>query len=208
MEARVARALSAPGILRAAIEARILPDTAEVSRKGVAQWDDGVLSWVAWLSKSRTGRLLWHTNIGDAKFGDALEEYGRLSVPVRGIGDPAIDWPDAFTEDVMVWLRNGLGASLAFIEDRTDLCRALQEKGDLARGELYAWLPLANYPARLVQSLILARDIGSGELEKRALDLLSGGPVELPDGRELDVQSSAKRWAKEYAKALDIPVPF
>lgn len=206
MEARVARAMSAPSILRAAISAGIIPDSAEVSRKGVAQWDDGVLAWVAWLSKDKTGRLLWHTNTGDAKFGDAMEEYGRLSVPIRGIGDPSLEWPAAFTEDVAAWLRDGLGESLTFVEDRADLCRLLQEKGDVARGGLYAWLPIANYPARLVQSLILARDLGSAELEQRALERLAGEPVELSHGRVLDIQSSAGRWAKEYAKVLGIPV--
>jgi hypothetical protein len=83
-----------------------------------------------------------------------------------------------------------------FVVDRLDLAQLLASESDVRRGSLTTWLPPANYPARLVQALILARDLGSVELEAEVKEKLRSGTLLLPGGQEVDIASSAKRWAK------------
>ncbi|MER7375411.1 hypothetical protein [Streptomyces lanatus] len=130
--------------------------------------------------------LAWHLNVGDAKFGSALEKYGRMSVPVRSATNE-MSWPQAVDDSLEEFLREGLGRAAHFVADRTDLCELLSSSEDVHQGNLYAWLPVANYPARLVQSLVLARDTGSSALESRIRGQLAQEPIRLSNGRFMDV---------------------
>lgn len=69
------------------------------------------------------------------------------------------------------FFRAGLGQAARFVSDRAELCALLSSRHDVRRGDLFARLPVANYPARLVLALVLARDIGSVELESASVGL-------------------------------------
>jgi len=125
--------------------------------------------------KSVPGRLTWGLNVGDMKFGPPMERYGRMVVRIRGPHDefPVPKRPD----DLLVkWLQEGLGKAKEFVADRADLCVLLSSPEDVWRGDLYAWLPPSNYPARLIQALGLARGIGGSELGARARIVGRGAP--------------------------------
>lgn len=74
------------------------------------------------------------------------------------------------------------------------------------RGHLYAWLPIISYPSRLVQALILARDLGAEDLVSKILDKIQGDPVYMPNGIVLSVRESAERCADRYSAALGLEV--
>ncbi len=149
--------------------------------------------------------LAWHMNVGDAKFGPALEKYGRMSVSIRSSSNE-MPWPQAVDSLVEEFLREGLGRATQFVTDRIDLCLLLSSSEDVQRGNLYAWLPVANYPARLVQALVLARDIGSLDLESKIQGQLTQAPIRLSNGRSMDILASAKGWASRYSGALGLDI--
>jgi len=202
-----AKSLTAPAVLRAAMELGVVPSEAEVSRRGEVRWDSEGLAYLGWISKDAAGMLAWHMNVGDAKFGSALEKYGRMSVPIRSSSNE-MPWPQAVDSLVEEFLREGLGRATQFVADRTDLCVLLSSSEDVQRGNLYAWLPVANYPARLVQALVLARDIGAHALESQIQRQLKQGPIRLSNGRSMDILASAKGWASRYSSALGINIPI
>ncbi|MFI7702770.1 hypothetical protein [Nonomuraea sp. NPDC049480] len=105
-------------------------------------------------------------------------------------------------------LADELRQGVAFVRDREDLARALAEKADVIRGQVYAWQPDAGYPARLVQALMPARDMHADELVMSVLDKLSSDPIVLDDGSRLNIQKSARSWAKQYAKAPGFDIPL
>ncbi|MFH8659879.1 hypothetical protein [Streptomyces afghaniensis] len=150
--------------------------------------------------------LTWYMNVGDAKFGPALEKYGRMSVPIRASSNE-MPWPQVVDSSLEEFLREGLGRAARFVADRIDLCELLSASEDVRRGNLYAWLPVANYPARLVQSLVLVRDIGAPALESQIRARLEQGPIRLSNGRSMDVLESAKGWASRYSSALGFDIP-
>jgi hypothetical protein len=159
---------------------------------------------VAILGQRPDGRLDWRAFAGDRKLEAALPSFGGLTVAIDPVVDDAIEWPAAnrLTESLDGFLRDGIGAARAFVAGRLDLARLLASESDVRRGSLTTWLPPANYPARLVQALIMARDLGSTELENEIRERLNGGPQILPSGREVDLASDAEDWARQYAKAL------
>ena len=79
---------------------------------------------------------------------------------------------------------------------------AARSDDDVPRGRLYAWLPRASYPARLVQALIIARDMGSSRLVSMIEEKLHGSPVVLSNGDRIDIFPAARYWAEEFEKAL------
>ncbi|MFF9185090.1 hypothetical protein [Streptomyces misionensis] len=201
----MAKPLTVPAVLRAAMELGAVPSQAEVSRRGEVRWKSQGLAYLGWISKDAAGMLTWHMNVGDAKFGSALEKYGRMSVPIRSSSNET-PWPQAMDSSLEEFLREGLGRAARFVADRTDLCELLSSCEDVQRGDLYVWLPVANYPARLVQALVLARDIGDTDLESRIRGQLEQGPIRLSNGRSIDVLTSAKGWASRYASALGFDI--
>ncbi|MFJ4844898.1 MULTISPECIES: hypothetical protein [unclassified Streptomyces] len=201
----MAKLLTATAVLRSAMELGVVSSDADVSRKGEARWESEGLAYLGWLSKDAAGLLVWHMNVGDAKFGSALEKYGRMSVPIRSSSNE-MPWPQAADSLLEEFLREGLGRAVQFVADRTDLCELLSSSEDVRRGNLYSWLPVANYPARLVQALVLARDIGDSDLESRIQGQLKEGPIRLANGRAMDVLASAKGWASRYSSALGFDI--
>ncbi|MET8198043.1 hypothetical protein [Micromonospora taraxaci] len=200
----MAKQISVTQVLKMAIAIGAIPESATVDRKGRATWSSGEFALVVMLERRPDGRLGWHAFIGDLKLGPALSSFGSLSVAIDPVLDDAVDWPttDDPVDSVEEFLRGGVAVAPGFVVDRLDLAQLLASESDVRRGSLTTWLPPANYPARLVQALILARDLGSVELEAEVKEKLRSGTLLLPGGQEVDVASSAKRWAKQYAKAL------
>ena len=200
----MAKQISVTQVLKIAIATGAIPESATVDRKGRAAWSSDEFALVVMLERRPDGRLGWHAFIGDLKLGPALSSFGSLSVAIDPMVDDAVDWPtaDAPVESVEEFLRGGIAIAPGFVVDRLDLAQLLASESDVRRGNLTTWLPLANYPARLVQALILARDLGSVELEVEIKEKLRSGMRLLPGGQEVDIASSAKHWAKQYAKAL------
>ena len=87
-------------------------------------------------------------------------------------------------------------------------CYVACRRADITHGQVRVWQPMASYPARTVQYLIIARDIGDQSLVDKAVGALTIGHMELPGGSSVDVRKSAEGWAKQYAKALGFPVPL
>jgi hypothetical protein len=188
----------------------VIPQSAEIDRKGRATWVSDDISLVALLERRPDDRLGWHAFAGDAKFGAALSTFGGLSVAIDPVVDDSIDGAEAnrlsgAAED---FFRNGIGAARWFVEDRADLASLLASEVDVQRGKLTTWLPRANFPARLVQALIIARDLGLVDLEFRIQQKIKSGTLLLPGGQEVDIAASAKRWAVQYGKVLGFEVPL
>ncbi|MEU7588990.1 hypothetical protein AB0A95_22195 [Micromonospora sp. NPDC049230] len=200
----MAKQISVGHILKIGMAIGVIPEAATVDRKGRAMWSSDELALVAMLERRPDGRLGWHIFVGDLKLGPALSSFGSLTVAIDPAVDDAIDWPttNESVESVEQFLRDGIGIARGFVVDRLDLAQLLASELNVRRGSLTTWLPLANYPARLVQALILARDLGATELEAEIQEKLGSGTLLLPGGQEVDVARSAKRWAKQYAKAL------
>lgn len=200
----MAKQISVTQVLKIAIAIGVIPESATMDRKGRAAWSSDDFALVVLLERRPDGRLGWHALIGDLKLGPALSNFGSLSVAIDPAVDDAVDWPTTNdpVESVEEFLRGGVAAAPGFVVDRLDLAQLLASESDVRRGHLTTWLPLANYPARLVQALILARDLGSVELEAKIKEKLRSGTLLLPGGQEVDVARSAKHWATQYAKAL------
>lgn len=200
----VARMMSAGEILRSGMEHGIVPSTAEVDRKGRASLRSGDLDVVVTVQRELDNSLLCLAFVGDAKLGPAMSNYGSLAVRLDPAEPDSIGWPSGsrLGDDHVEFLRVRIGELLGFVEDRADLAAILASESAVRRGGLKAWLLLSNYPARLVQALIIARDLGSDELVEVIRGRLRSGTRMLPDGQDLDIMATAKVWAKQYEKAL------
>jgi hypothetical protein len=202
------RAPSAPGILRAAIAAGFLPRTAEVNRNGAARWDSRGLEHLAGVGKlPPLGELHWSVSVGDLKFASAMQEYGRMSIILRGV-DGGVPWPAAINGSLMEFLQRGVAEAVDFVHDRADLCRLLASPEDVHRGRVYAWLPVGSFPARLVKALVLARDMQRADLEAEIREKLNAGLIVMSHGPDIDIRASAQQWAKSYSKALGMDIPL
>lgn len=204
----MAKQISASRVLKMALSIGAIPESATIDRRGRATWSSGDFALVVNLERRPDGRLAWHAFVGDLKLGPALSSFGSLSIAIDPVADDAVDWPatDDPTESIREFLCGGIAVAPSFVADRLDLAYLLASEFDVRRGNLATWLPRVNYPARLVQALILARDLGSIELEAEVQEKLRFGTLLLPGGQESDIASSAKRWAKQYAKALGCEV--
>ena len=189
--------LSAPSILREAIKAGALPAGLEVSRHGEARWTRDGLELTARAAKNHEGELDWGIQFADAKFADTMDKYGRWSVLVFGTENDPTAWPSTGDADAITALNEGFREAAAFFTGRSDFARTTAETGDVTRGRVHVSLPAANYPARLVTSLILARDLDDAELADAVLKALS---------EDKDVKKSAQSWAKRYSKELGFAV--
>jgi hypothetical protein len=200
--------VSPAGVMRAVLSDDRIGVPAEPSRRGDAMWTRGDLEYRTWVGRTADGGIACHTNIGDAKFAERMGRYGRMSVMVRSANPPR-EWPSGRTvhDEELDDLVDDCGAQLGFLADRADLVDVLSQEGDLHRGSAYAWLPRASYPARLVQALVLARDMGLADKEKEIRGKLTGTMV-LGDSGEVDIRRSAQQWAKQYGKVLGFEIPL
>jgi hypothetical protein len=200
--------MGAAAIMRAVLSADALDIPAEPSRRGDALWQSGELEYRVWLEATPDGNVRCDINVGDAKLSEAMAKYGNMAVMLRSLSTPR-PWPAGkrLSEEDLGWLVGEFSAQIGFVKDRADLCDVLATNGDLVRGPVFAWLPVASYPARLVQALILARDLGSDQAEQSILEKLRSDPVPLSSGDKIEIMKAARGWAKQYSKALGFAVP-
>lgn len=201
----MAKGMSAPSVLRAAISAEVVPATAVVSRRGEGRWTSGELSYVLWVSRTHDENLTWELYVGDTKFGSAMESYGGMSVPIRSEQN-STPWPTQVNESLLGFLQTGIGGARNFVKGRSDLCSLLSSREDVVRGRFFAWLPIANYPSRLVQALVLARDMGDDGTASAVRAAMDQEPITLSNGHKLEILADAKQWAKRYSAALGFDV--
>ncbi|MFI2652416.1 MULTISPECIES: hypothetical protein [Micromonospora] len=204
------RSLTPVALLKAAIATEAIPASAQIYRKGYASWSTPDFELTAVISGQPGGQLEWHLFVNDARLGPAMSDFGGMSVSVSSADGNAIprNGVDINSEEAVSFLHNGIGAAKSFVRDRADLARLLASPTDVQRGELMAWLPAANYPARLVKALFVARDAELSELISEIDQKLKAGSILLPGGEELQIRPSARRWAREYAKRLGVEVPI
>jgi hypothetical protein len=82
----------------------------------------------------------------------------------------------------------------------------LASEGDVKRGDLNAWLPIGGLAARLVEALILAREMGLSEVEDHIRGRIHQEPITVSFGRVIDITADARSWAKQFGKALDLEI--
>lgn len=202
----MAKNLTPPAIIDGAVRDGVVPGEAQVSPKGEARWSRTGLSYLLRVERRPDGSFAWHLYVGDEKFGPAMKDYGSLSIMIRTVGDPSIPWPTDSDQGFAEAFHGELREAVRFVDNRADLARIFAADSDVCRGSLYAWLPSGNLASRLVQSVVVARDMGDEMLAEEALSKLRSGILVASYGREVDILVSAKEWAKRYSKALGFKV--
>ncbi|GAA2696658.1 MULTISPECIES: hypothetical protein [Actinosynnema] len=200
-------ALTAPAVLRAAVECGAVPSDAVISRSGDARWVARGLAHHAWITRAAGEVLSWGISVGDAEHAAVMEPYGGIAVLVRGDGG-AVAWPGGVGAELALVVRGTLGRAAGLVADRVELCALLASLGDVRRDGLRVWLPASNYPARLVKALVLARAAGDLGMEERIIASLHRPPVVLDHGGTLDVLEAARHWAVRFAAVLGAPIPL
>lgn len=202
--------LSKRSIIRSLVAAGAFPDTVKLVRSDAVRWVEGDLEYGAWVDRrgSNTDTLSCTVNIGDRKFGERMDEFGRLAVLIRAVDGNEIPWPTGrkLNESQILYMKREFDAASNFVLDRVDLCRLLMSKEHVYRNEHYAWLTDASLPARLVMALIVARDLGDAGLEAEAVEKLRSERLTWSSPSGNDMVSVARDWAKQYAKALGQPI--
>src|SRR5690242_4737578 len=102
-----------------------------------------------------------------------MKRYGGMSVRVRAISEGVLSWPLKGERESLLLYLDEMHHGIEFVRHRADLASLLAEESDVVRGAACAWQPAASYPARLVQSLVLARDIGANDLIDCVVDKMS-----------------------------------
>ena len=202
----MARKLSPAEVVEEAAHCGAIPDSVEASSKGEARWSRDGLSILVRVERRPDGLLGWHAYVGDEKLGPAMKEYGSLSVAIRSVGDPGVPWPTEPGHGLADSFREELSEAGGFVADRADLARVLASEADVCRGTLYAWLPPASLASRLVQAIVIARDLGDEGIEGDAIARLRSGSLVAEYGRDIDILVSARGWAKRYSRALGYKV--
>jgi hypothetical protein len=170
-------------------------------------------------------RLGWTVFIEDATYGNGYplgpcavwvrlpEKSQEDKVRERLRGERGEDWENGYRRptpsqapparlvfDLARWLR----PALAFVADRQDLGRLLLSEADVTRGELSAFLRSGPAPARLVHSVMIARDLGDMELERAALDRLAQNRERATQGWTKTFGAAVAHWANEAAKRTGV----
>lgn len=195
-------------ILRTAVANGILPSSTIVHRTKGAHWESGELTYVMHLTGREDDRLIWYMFVGDTKLGPAMKGFGSLAIKVQSAHDLPLTWLEdrKLSPSTLDVLRASVTAGIAFVVDRKDLCSLLMSEADVRRGPTKASLPPNTHPARLVNSLILARDMGDAVMERQIAEILHSGKKVNWYQDDVAIIVAAKSWAKMYSKALGFPV--
>jgi hypothetical protein len=227
------RAMTPGGVIRAALRDDVLPSEAVALGQGWVGWETGDLAYRAVVS--RDGECMrWRVFVEDARLGPAMESYGRLSVPVDPV-DQDLDWPDGsrLRPDAPDALQAVFRDVLSLVRDRRELAQLMMEPDSVRRGAVAAWLPASSWPGRLAQALVIATDLDDQLLAAAVRDrikvpgsrIVSYRPSHGPDvpqaerdrldalyldqgDLEQDVRGDAQHWLKQYARALNRPIPL
>jgi hypothetical protein len=170
-------------------------------------------------------RLGWTVFIEDATYGNhhplgpsavwvrPPEKSDEDRVRERLRGEDPEDWENGYCRptpgqglparlvfDLARWVRAGLG----FVTDRRDLGRLLLSEVDVRRGELSAFLRPGPAPARLVHSIMIARDLGDRELERAGLDKLARDRDRAIRGWIETFGAAVAHWATQAAERTGV----
>src|SRR5688572_28161633 len=88
----MASLVSHASVLRAVLASDEIGLSVEVTRHGTAKWVSNDLEYTAWVYRDLDHKILCETRIGDAKFAEPMDQFGRMAVIVRPAGEQP-DWP-------------------------------------------------------------------------------------------------------------------
>jgi hypothetical protein len=169
------------------------------------KYDKTVLEWAAFAEDERYSEPLREAGLGGiwvaiCRPTDAVNQYGvayRRRFP----------WPQTggqLPRDLVVSIARYGTPALRFVRDRVDLGWLLLGDGEVWRGEVFANLSLTGAAARVVEAIILARDLGEAELEAAAFAKLEREGKREVMGWPGTFWDEAVYWAKEYAPQVDV----
>jgi hypothetical protein len=218
------------GDVAQALQAELLPPDGELEAgRGVAtiRYLDWGLRRVFWLGADRYDRerVVWEVFVEDATYGNG-SPLGPCAVWVRPpekpveakareavSGERGEDWENGYRRptpgqglsarlvfDLARWAR----PALAFVADRRDLGYLLLNESDVRRGEVSALLGSGLHASRLVNSVMLARDLGDDELERAALDKLARNRDRPTQGWSETFGAEVAYWAGQYAATAGV----
>ncbi|MFI8524584.1 hypothetical protein ACIGB8_09065 [Promicromonospora sukumoe] len=185
-------------ILDGFVARKILPPGTQVDAAGSATWQ-GVELYCELSLDPRSGG--WDCWTGDLRF-RALEAagYGGVKVKIRPVESRA-GWradPELLVPE--------LKQAVSFARDREDLCEILMHPESLVRGSVEAWQMIANYPARLAQALLIARDLGRDDLDEKVRAAVGEAPATNVYGKQVVAVESVRRWLAEYTRVVGLEV--
>lgn len=196
--------------LRALTEVGVVPEGAQVdSRRRTCSWHERGLRMTLLLEPfgpsypTETGR--WSLFVSPSGILGLPSDRGGADtvVAIRPRQDqisPRTSWVSGAAFGELV-----LGAR-QFVVDESDLCWLLTAQDDVARGSLTTW-NYQKFAARVVKSLLLARQQGDRQAEQRALAILhSGAEVPVSPNTSENILVVARRRAEEISRdtGLDI----
>ncbi|MFE9653203.1 hypothetical protein [Micromonospora sp. NPDC006431] len=173
-----------------------------ITSRGIVTWQKGDLEFIAWLEEDPVGLVKAAMNVGDARLGPLMDEFGRMAVRLR-LRLRGIPWPErkVLEDQEVSYFQKVVSAEQDFLKGRRDLINVLMSESEVVRGDIYAWQDKGSYVARRVQALILAEDAGDQALASRLRESLKASTKQSPGDPPVLVQ--ARRWADEYAKKVN-----
>ncbi|WP_143194445.1 hypothetical protein [Micromonospora sp. CB01531] len=173
-----------------------------VTSRGSATWQKGDLEFIAWLEEDPVGLVKAVMNVGDARLGPLMDEFGRMAMRLR-LRLRGIPWParKVLEDQEVSYFQKVISAEQDFLKGRRGLINVLASESEVVRGDIYAWQDKCSYVGRRVQALILAEDAGEQALASRLRESLKASTKQSPGGPPVLFQ--ARRWADEYAKKVN-----
>jgi hypothetical protein len=199
--------------LRALVAAGVLPEGAEVNgRRREATWSERGFEMALLLEPYgpqypvETGRWALWTSVPGRWGASVLEGGLAASVPVQPLmesTDPGeSSWAFGTRFEELVTQARG------FVTDMPDLIWLQSQQEEVARGELITWVGWSGFPARVIKSLVLAREFGDKAGEARALEIVHSGQRVSFYLDEVDILVVARGCADEVSKRLRVHVPL
>jgi hypothetical protein len=191
------------------------PDAVITPRRGEANWYE--IGFPMRLSVvRRVDRVAWTTFVLDPVFGRSEDGGIGTAVAIGMIGHDGLPpdrrpaWPDSaqLDESLRSWIDRGPVEARSFVRDRLDLCDVLRDVQDVVRGELHVRNARGTYAARLVQALLIARDLDDRRREAEIVHVLDTAPRKGADPADTPLATLARRWAKDYSKVLGATVDW
>lgn len=164
--------------------------------------------------KHRPGRLYWWVEIADEVFDPMLKKgWGGLHIDVltidaaEGRHDEGFGWPTTASLDPRLIddLTTHAPQALNFVTDRHEFAERLLEDRQVVRDGVCA--EFRGTARRLVEALIVARDLGDAGLERRVLGVLGQrGPEVDPNYIGETYRDVAAFWAVAFGRLVTTPL--
>jgi hypothetical protein len=138
--------------------------------------------------------------VGDARLGPAMEDYGRLCVPLDPVGARP-SWPEGsrLGPDQAVAVQSLCRDVLSFAGNRSELALLMMSPEEVHHGDVVAWLA-PGWPGRLAQALVIATDLDDRPLastirsliKSQGTRIVSRRPRHRPDVTQAERDSSGR----------------